>query len=70
MNQLFILGAYVIPPLVRESRLVRDLTMPHRDWSKYELPSYERNPGFIAHSRERHSKRKVWASVSYLRAQA
>ena len=54
MNNLFILGAYVAPPLVRESRLIRDLTMPQRSWDVYEEPAYRRNPGYVAHARRRH----------------
>lgn len=29
-------------PIIRESRLVRDLAMPARDWRKYDAPAYER----------------------------
>jgi hypothetical protein len=28
--------------IVRESRLLRDLTMPRSDWSAFDAPSYER----------------------------
>jgi hypothetical protein len=30
------------PVIKREGRLVRDTSMPERDWSKYEAPAYER----------------------------
>ena len=53
MNQLFILGAYVVAPLVRETRLVADLTMPVVG-NEYDEPAYKRNPGYVTHSRERH----------------
>jgi len=70
VNELYILGAYVIPPLVRESRLVRDLTMPVLG-NEYDEPAYKRNPGYVTHAKERNSKRKVRSTVSYLlRAQA
>jgi hypothetical protein len=29
-------------PIVRESRLIRDLTMPERDWSVFNEPTYMR----------------------------
>lgn len=29
-------------PVIRESRLIRDLTMPERDWSEFDPPAYER----------------------------
>lgn len=29
-------------PIVSESRLVRDLTMPIRDWSRYDSPACDR----------------------------
>jgi hypothetical protein len=29
-------------PVIRESRLIRDLTMPQRDWSAYDTPAIER----------------------------
>lgn len=35
MNNLYILGAYVQAPLVRETRLVSDLTMPQVDWDQH-----------------------------------
>jgi hypothetical protein len=29
-------------PIIREGRIIRDLTMPARDWSQYDAPAYER----------------------------
>jgi hypothetical protein len=29
-------------PVIRESRLIRDLTMPERDWSVFDEPTYMR----------------------------
>jgi hypothetical protein len=29
-------------PIIREGRLIRDLSMPERDWSKYDVPTCER----------------------------
>jgi hypothetical protein len=29
-------------PIVREGRLIRDLTMPERDWSEFDAPAVER----------------------------
>jgi len=49
------LPAYVQCPIVRESRLVRDLTMPQVG-NRYEEPAYRRNPGYVTHARERHSR--------------
>ena len=58
MNKLYILGAYVEAPLVRETRLVSDLTMPERCWFKYEEPAAVRNPGYVQRARERAFKRR------------
>jgi hypothetical protein len=55
VNNLYLLNAYQLPPLVRETRLIRDLTMPALD-SRYEEPAYKRNPGYVARSRERHRR--------------
>jgi len=70
VNKLYILGAYVEAPLVRETRLVSDLTMPERAWDRYDVPSYERNPGYVTHSRERNKKRKPGKVCAFLRRQA
>lgn len=70
MIQLYILGAYVEAPLVRETRLVSDLTMPERCWDKYEEPSCKRNPGYVARSRERHKAPVVKVVSMLLRRQA
>jgi len=38
-----------------------------RDWSRYDEPSYKRNPGYVAHSRERHKRPVVKVvQMSYL----
>jgi hypothetical protein len=29
-------------PIIREGRLIRDLSMPERDWSEFDAPAYER----------------------------
>ena len=50
------LPAYMTCPIIRESRLVRDNTMPYRSWDKYDEPSCVRNPGYVTHARERHSR--------------
>lgn len=40
--------SFFIPPALarasiqREGRITRDLSMPERDWSKYEAPTYTR----------------------------
>lgn len=36
--KLFIPPAQAVAPVIRESRLIRDYTMPERDWSAYEAP--------------------------------
>lgn len=35
-------GQHGVAPIVRETRLIRDYTMPERDWSEYEIPTYQR----------------------------
>lgn len=34
-------------PIVRETRLIRDLTMPDRDWSELDAPACERRTSKI-----------------------
>lgn len=58
MNKLYVLGAYVEAPLVRETRLVSDLTMPVRDWTRYEEPPRTRAPHFTARFQDRMESRK------------
>jgi hypothetical protein len=42
--QTYTLPAYVVPPIVRETR-VTDNTMPRMDWRKYDRPTIARkNP--------------------------
>lgn len=69
------LPAYMQCPIVRESRLVRDLTMPQVG-NRYEEPAYKRNPGFVTHARgkervARRNRNLKPGNISYLlRAQA
>lgn len=44
MNEPTLFKPYALyeAPIVRETRLIRDLTMPERDWTKYEEPTYLR----------------------------
>ena len=69
MNELYILGAYVQAPLVRETRLVADLTMPTVG-NRYDEPAYKRNPGYVQHARDRARKRKPGKVCAFLRRQA
>lgn len=39
---LFKPGALAKAPIIREGRLIRDLTMPERDWSEFDAPAKER----------------------------
>lgn len=64
------LPAYLPCPVVRESRLVRDLSMPQRAWDWYDVPSCERNPGYVTHSRERHRAPVVKVVSMFHRRQA
>jgi hypothetical protein len=66
------LPAYMTCPIIRESRLVSDLSMPVRDWDRYEEPAYKRNPGYVLHSRMRNRVPvvKVVALPMLLRRQA
>lgn len=52
------LPAYMRCPIILESRLVGDLSMPVRDWSRYEEPAAVRNPGYVQRARERAFKRR------------
>lgn len=42
-------------PIVREGRIIRDLTMPEQDWSKYDAPALERRTSKVI----RHERRRV-----------
>lgn len=64
------LPAYMQCPIIRESRLVRDNTMPYRSWDSYSEPACKRNPGYVARSRERHSRPVVKVVSMFLRRQA
>lgn len=35
-------GKHGAAPVIRESRLIRDLSMPERDWSKFYEPTFQR----------------------------
>lgn len=70
MNQLFMLGAYVQTQPVRETRLVADLTMPQRAWAWYDVPTFERNPVYVDHARDRAKRRKPGKVCAFLRKQA
>lgn len=39
---MFIPRALQAAPIIRESRIVRDLTMPDKDWESLEAPSWQR----------------------------
>lgn len=39
---IFNLGLLARAPIVREARLIRDLTMPTRDWSAFDAPTWAR----------------------------
>jgi len=42
-------------PIVREGRIIRDLTMPEQDWSKYDAPAAERRTSKVI----RHERRQT-----------
>jgi len=44
MNEptLFKPHALMKAPVIREARLIRDLTMPEQDWSRYDPPAKDR----------------------------
>lgn len=47
-------------PIVRESRLIRDLSMPERDWSRFDSPPDEVRKANVAKwkiDRARHGRR-------------
>lgn len=35
-------GKHGLAPVQRETRLIRDYTMPVRDWERYYVPTYQR----------------------------
>lgn len=39
---LFKPAALAHAPVIREGRLIRDLSAPERDWSRYDAPAWER----------------------------
>lgn len=39
---LFKPGALALAPIISEGRLIRDLSMPERDWLKLDAPAWER----------------------------
>lgn len=38
-------------PIVREGRIIRDLTMPEQDWSKYDAPAFTRRTSKVIRER-------------------
>jgi hypothetical protein len=40
-------------PIVRETRLIRDLTMPERDWREFDAPAYERRTSKVIRNERR-----------------
>jgi hypothetical protein len=44
-------------PVIRECRLIRDLTMPERDWSEFDAPAYLRRTSKVI----RHERRQAVA---------
>lgn len=40
--QTFKPHALASAPIIREGRIIRDLTMPARDWSQFDAPSMNR----------------------------
>lgn len=42
-------------PVIRECRLIRDLTMPEREWSQYDVPTYQRRTSKVV----RYGQRRV-----------
>lgn len=40
-------------PVVRESRLIRDLTMPEQDWSRYDTPAKDRRTSRVIREQRR-----------------
>jgi hypothetical protein len=40
-------------PVIRESRLIRDLTMPEQDWSRYDPPAKDRRTSRVIRQQPR-----------------
>jgi hypothetical protein len=40
-------------PVIRESRLIRDLTMPEQDWSRYDSPAKHRQTARVIRQQRR-----------------
>lgn len=38
-------------PIIREGRIIRDLTMPQQDWSKYDAPAFTRRTSKVIRGR-------------------
>lgn len=41
------------PRIVRECRLIRDLTMPEQDWSRYDPPAKDRQTARVIRQQQR-----------------
>lgn len=44
-------------PIIRESRLIRDLTMPEQDWSKYDAPAKDRRTSRVIRNEVNNERR-------------
>ena len=40
-------------PVIRECRLIRDLTMPERDWSEFDAPAKDRRTSRVIRNERR-----------------
>lgn len=44
-------------PIVREGRVIRDLTMPDRDWSEFDPPARDRRTSRVIRNERRQTAR-------------
>lgn len=53
MNEPTLFKPYALmrAPVIREGRLIRDLTMPARDWSIYDTPAKDRQTARVIRQR-------------------
>lgn len=62
----FLPGALSKAPVIREGRIVKDLSMPEYDWSGYDVPTIDRRPDIVKAMVERHAlRRKVTPMDGY-----
>jgi hypothetical protein len=40
-------------PIIREGRIIRDLTMPEQDWSRYDTPAKDRRTSRVIRQQPR-----------------